>query len=197
MSPSRPSTRNRVVFLDRDGVICEPPPQGSWVFSWDEFRFARGALDALRRLHQHGFVVAVVTNQSCVGRGLATLAQVEEINRRMAEAVAAAGGRLAGVFTCPHTDADDCPCRKPRPGLLDRAARELGLGTEGAFMVGDSERDIQAGLARGCTTILVRPSSERPAAATQAHHVVGSLAQAVDLILALCNDSPAREGSTK
>ena len=171
----------RVVFLDRDGVINKPPPEGSWVFRWEEFEFADGALGALRRLREAGLTAVVVTNQSCVGRGLATLEQVEAINARMREAVAAAGGRLEAVYVCPHTDADDCPCRKPRPGMLDRAARDLGLTFEGCFLGGDSERDIQAAKARGCTAILVGEPSED----SQADHFVSDLAEAVDLILRL------------
>ena len=171
----------RVVFLDRDGVINKPPPEGSWVFRWEEFEFADGALEALRRLREEGFTAVVVTNQSCVGRGLATLGQVEAINARMREAVAAAGGHLEAVYVCPHTDADDCPCRKPRPGLLDRAAEELGVALEGCFLVGDSERDIAAGKARGCTAILVGERSP----GSQADYFVGGLAEAVELIVEL------------
>ena len=170
---------DRVVFLDRDGVINRPPPEGSWVFRWEDFEFADGVLAALRRLHEHGFTAVVVTNQSCVGRGLMALADVDAIHARMAASVAAAGGELAGIYRCPHTDADACSCRKPKPGMLEQAARELGLRPERAFLVGDSERDIQAGRAVGCATILVG----EPAAATEADHVASDLADAVAWIL--------------
>lgn len=179
---------DRVVFLDRDGVINEPPPAGSWVFRWEEFRFAAGALEALQRLHAHGFTVVVVTNQSCVGRGLAPLADIAAINQRMAAAVAAAGGRLAGVYMCPHSKADECACRKPKPGLIDQAARELGLAPERAFLVGDSPRDVEAGLARGCTTFLVAPAGSDGGGGPQPDHVVASLGDAVTRILGLVNE---------
>ncbi len=179
MDTKATADHDRIVLLDRDGVINESPPEGSWVFHWAEFRFAPGALDALRRLHGHGFTVAVITNQSCVGRGLAPLAEIQDINARMAEAVAAAGGRIAGVYMCPHPRVAECSCRKPKPGLIDQAARDLGFDPARAYLVGDAERDIQAGLARGCTTIRVAAHD------TQAHHTVADLAAAVDLILRL------------
>lgn len=177
---------DRVVFLDRDGVINESPPEGSWVFTWEEFRFLPDALAALRRLREEGFTVAVVTNQSCVGRGLATREAIDDINARMVRLVEAAGGHIAGVYVCPHPRVADCACRKPKPGLIDQAARELGLRPERAFLVGDAERDIEAGLARGCTTILVAPAG-RPEG-TKAHHVVAGLSEAVELILALVQE---------
>jgi D-glycero-D-manno-heptose 1,7-bisphosphate phosphatase len=176
---------DRVVFLDRDGVINVSPPAPGWVLRWEEFRFRDGALDALRRLHEHGFTVAVITNQSCVGRGLIALEAVQDINRRMREAVAAAGGRLAGVYVCPHVKEDECPCRKPKPGLIDQAAREHGLDPSRAFLIGDSERDIQAGHARGCTTVLVRPAEEPSGEECRPDYVVAALPEAVDLLLRL------------
>lgn len=179
-----------MVFLDRDGVINVSPPEGSWVFHWAEFRFAPGTLDALRRLHQHGFTVAVITNQSCIGRGLAPAAEIHDINARMLRAVEDAGGHIAGVYTCPHPRDAACACRKPKPGLIDQAAAELGLDPRGAYLVGDAERDIEAGLARGCTTILVAPPGAEARNATKAHHIVPGLPEAVELILVLSREEP-------
>ncbi len=188
MAAKSTKLHDRVVFLDRDGVVNCPPPKGSWVFSWEEFRFADSSLEALRRLHENGFTVIVITNQSCIGRGLATFEQIEAINRRMAEAVAEAGGRLAGVYMCPHPKDADCSCRKPKAGLIDQAARELGVRPERAFLIGDSQRDIVAGLARGCTTIFVTTGQGDPAEGSAAHHVVADLAQAVDLLVKLVEE---------
>jgi histidinol-phosphate phosphatase family protein len=176
---------DRVVFLDRDGVINLSPPPPGFVLRWEDFEFAPGALRALRRLHEHGFTVAVITNQSCVGRGMTTLENVRAINARMAEAVAAAGGRLHGVYVCPHAKEDGCPCRKPKPGLIDQAARELALDPARAFLVGDSERDIRAGQARGCTTLLVNPAREPLPEDLRPDHVAGNLFEAAEIILRL------------
>ncbi|MFW6161913.1 MAG: D-glycero-alpha-D-manno-heptose-1,7-bisphosphate 7-phosphatase [Planctomycetota bacterium] len=174
-----------MTLLDRDGVINDEPPEPGWAMRWEDFAFAEGALEALRRLHEAGFTVAVVSNQSCVSRGYASREQIQAIMDRMAQEVAAAGGAIAGVYWCPHVDADECACRKPKPGLIDQAAADLGLRPERAFLVGDSERDIAAGRARGCTTVLVDNHGDGRAEATQADHVVGSLAEAVDTILTL------------
>jgi len=176
---------DRVVFLDRDGVINKSPPKGSWVFRWEDLELADGALAALRQLHEHGFTVVVVTNQSCVGRGLAELEMIQAINARVVEAVGNAGGEIARVYMCPHTDADGCSCRKPRPGMIEQAARDLSLDPARAFLVGDSERDIQAGAAKGCTTILVAGPPEADTPETQADYTVADLGEAVALILRL------------
>jgi len=172
------------VFLDRDGVVNRPPPDGSWVFSWDEFHFADGALDALRRLHEAGFVSVVVTNQSCVGRGLLDRTVVDDIHQKMTEAVERAGGCLAAVYVCPHVDADACRCRKPRPGMIEQAAADLGVDPATGYLIGDSERDIACGAAMGCTTYIVERPDKPPRESTSADHEVFDLAEAVDAILA-------------
>jgi len=183
---NRDATRphDRVVFLDRDGVINTEPPDPGWVFRWEAFEFADGALDALRRLRENGFTVAVVSNQSCVGRGLATLESIQAVMDAMAEAVAAAGGELARVYWCPHVDADGCECRKPKAGMVERAERELGLRADRAFLVGDRATDVEMGAAKGCTTFLVDAGHADPGD-TQADFVVEGLAEAVDRILTL------------
>lgn len=175
---------NRVVFLDRDGVINKPPAAPGWVMRWKGFRFARGALEALRRLHEHGFTVVVVSNQSCVRRGLTTFDNIRQINARMVEAVAEAGGEIAGVYVCPHIDGDLCECRKPKPGLIDQAASELALDPARAFLVGDSERDVLAGQARGCTTLFVK-TYELLSEMCHPDYQVKNLREAVDIILRL------------
>jgi D-glycero-D-manno-heptose 1,7-bisphosphate phosphatase len=199
---------DRTVFLDRDGVINVDPGPPGWVMRWEDFRFIDGALAALRRLHENGFTAVVITNQSCVGRGLATLETIQQINAKMAEAVAEAGGRLAGIYVCPHPRTADCSCRKPRPGLIEQAARELALDPSRGFLVGDYGRDICAGAAMGCTTILVATGKDPEALEAKPDHVVGSLEEAVEVIVRLveggawgkarcdpCGPSaPAREG---
>ena len=176
---------DRTAFLDRDGVINVDPGPPGWVMRWEDFHFIEGALAALRRLHENGFTAVVITNQSCIGRGLATLETIQQVNAKMAEAVAEAGGRLAGVYVCPHPRTAECSCRKPKPGLIQQAARDLGLDPSRAFLVGDYGRDIAAGEAVGCTTILVDTGKDPTAMAERPDHVVKSLAEAVELILGL------------
>jgi len=143
-----------VVFVDRDGVINEDRGY-EYVKSWDEFVFIPGVKETFARLEEQGVPVIVVSNQSCVGKGLVTAGQVEEIHERMAEEIERAGGRVLGVYVCPHTDEDECVCRKPSPGMLIQAAGDFGVDLRRSFVVGDSVRDLEAGRQVGARTVLV------------------------------------------
>ena len=142
------------VIVDRDGVINRNRPDG--VLRWEDFEFLPGALDALASFERAGFQVVVVTNQAAVGRVQLTRAQLEEIHRRMQEAVLAAGGRIAAVYACEHRPEDRCDCRKPAPGLLLRAAQELGFSLPDTYFIGDHESDVQAAMAAGARPMFVR-----------------------------------------
>jgi len=144
----------RAVFLDRDGVICENRPDH--VKGWAEFRFLPGTLAALRRLARQPWPLVVITNQGAVRRGLVSAAAVEEIHARMLQEVRRAGGRLDAIYYCPHLPEEGCFCRKPRPGLLFRAAQDLGIDLEGSYFIGDAVTDVEAALAAGCQPILVQ-----------------------------------------
>ena len=144
----------RLVILDRDGVINEE--RNDWVRRVEQWHPLPGSLQAIARLHRAGLAVAVATNQSGVGRGLMSLSELEAVHQRMRREVREAGGRLAGVFFCPHAPPDRCDCRKPLPGLLARIEAELGLAVAGEYMVGDSLRDLQAAQAAGALPALVR-----------------------------------------
>ncbi len=143
-----------LVILDRDGVINEDSPD--YIKSVDEFIFIPGSVDAIAALNRAGFTVAVATNQSGLGRGLFDLDDLEAMHEKLNVAVNAAGGEIAGIFYCPHTPDDHCACRKPKAGLLDAIAAELDRPLQGAPIIGDSLRDLEAGIARGCAPILVR-----------------------------------------
>lgn len=142
-----------LVILDRDGVINED--SAAFIKSLEEWRPLPGSIDAIARLSKHGYSVVVATNQSGLGRGLFTLDDLEAMHQRMDELVEDAGGEVAGIFYCPHTPEDNCDCRKPKAGLIEAIERELGESARGAWMIGDSRRDLEAGLARGCVPVLV------------------------------------------
>jgi D-glycero-D-manno-heptose 1,7-bisphosphate phosphatase len=142
------------ILLDRDGVINENRPDH--VKCWSEFEFLPGTLDALRSLAALGLPIAVVTNQSVIGRGLASQAAIDDINDRMLTAVRAAGGRIDGVWYCPHAPDAGCDCRKPASGLLVAAAAALNFDLHRSFLVGDAVSDMQAALAVGAYPIMVR-----------------------------------------
>src|SRR5436190_5008528 len=128
------------VFLDRDGVINENV-DGGYVGVWSAFRFLPGAIESIAALYRAGYPVVVVTNQGGVGRGHMTEAALQDIHARMHAAVEAGGARLDAVLYCPHAPQAGCDCRKPQPGLLRRAAAELGLALEQSFFVGDHLTD--------------------------------------------------------
>ena len=138
----------KAVFLDRDGVINAD--REDYVTSWSQFHFLPGALEALRQLTTAGYRLAVITNQSAIGRGVVSAAEVREINARMVSAAAEAGARIDAVLHCPHAPDAGCACRKPSPGLLVEAARRLGVSPADTCVVGDWVDDIAAARAAGC-----------------------------------------------
>ena len=146
------------VLLDRDGVINQRVV-GGYVTCWEEFVFLPGALEGLRRLTEGDCHVIVVSNQAGVGKGLMTNADLQEITREFVAAVEAHGGRLRHVYYCTHRAEDDCPCRKPKPGLLLNAQAEYHFDFKDTFLIGDSESDLRAAQAVGCPAILVSNAS--------------------------------------
>lgn len=143
------------IFLDRDGVIIENNP--AYVRSWDDVIFIPNSLSALAQLRHSSYKIVIVTNQSAVGRGILSTAEAADINLRLVDKICRNGGRIDGVYMCPHAPKDSCHCRKPKPGLLLEAARELDLDLEKSILIGDAISDLQAGQAAGLKhTILVR-----------------------------------------
>lgn len=141
------------VFLDRDGVIIAN--RADYVKAWADVRFLPGAFAALRRLARSEHRIVIVTNQSAVGRGIISPERAAALNRRIVAEIAAHGGRIDAVYLCPHHPADRCACRKPAPGLLLRAGRELGLDLARSCLVGDAASDLEAARAAGARGILV------------------------------------------
>ncbi len=141
------------IFLDRDGVINEN--RSDYVKSWHEFQFLPGACEAIANLTAAGHRIVVCTNQAGIAKGIISLQTIEDIHQRMLAGIASAGGRIERVYYCPHSQQEGCACRKPRPGLLLRAVRELDLDLHDAVFIGDSMSDIQAGFACGVRPILV------------------------------------------
>ncbi|WP_150686216.1 D-glycero-beta-D-manno-heptose 1,7-bisphosphate 7-phosphatase [Pandoraea iniqua] len=143
----------KLVILDRDGVINVDSDQ--FIKSTDEWVPLPGSLEAIGRLNQAGYRVVVATNQSGVGRGLFDMATLGAMHAKMSKLAAAAGGRIDAVFFCPHTSAEGCDCRKPKPGLFQEIARRYEVDLTGVPAVGDSLRDLQAAAAVGAHPHLV------------------------------------------
>jgi len=175
------------VFLDRDGVIIEN--RSDYVKSWEEVRFLPGALEALRRLNRTEYALVLVTNQSAVGRGIISLGRAMEINRRVIAEIEAQGGRIDASYVCPHRPDEGCNCRKPAPGMLLRAAKELELDLAHSYAIGDAVSDIEAAQAIGARGILVLTGRGKEQVALLKTKgkanclVVADLSAAVDCIL--------------
>lgn len=176
------------VFLDRDGVINEN--RADYVKSWDEFVFLPSSLDALRSLAAACDTIVVVSNQAAIGRGLVARETVEDIHRRMGEAIRGRGGAIDAIYYCPHHPDEGCACRKPRPGMLRQAAAEHGIDLARSYFIGDTVGDVEAAIAAGCAPILVLTGlgGEQGAAMRQRGYehvpVVRDLAEAVALVSA-------------
>ena len=143
----------KLVILDRDGVINLD--SDAYIKSPDEWKPIPGSLDAIARLTQAGYQVAVATNQSGVGRGLFEMATLNAIHDKMHRAVGQAGGRIDAVFYCPHAMEANCRCRKPKPGLLEDIGKRFSASLKNVPCIGDSQRDLEAAAAVGGQPILV------------------------------------------
>jgi D-glycero-D-manno-heptose 1,7-bisphosphate phosphatase len=169
------------VFLDRDGVLNRaivregrPYPPASA----EEMEITPGAALALARLREAGFLLLVVTNQPDVARGKQTQGAVEAMHEMMAAKLP-----VDAFIVCYHDDRDDCPCRKPKPGLLRIGAARHQVDLATSFMVGDRWRDVDAGAAAGCRTILLDCQYAERGPTSPPDATVSSLAEAVDWIL--------------
>jgi D-glycero-D-manno-heptose 1,7-bisphosphate phosphatase len=176
------------VFLDRDGVIVENRP--GHVKTWSEVKFLDGAFESLAQLAASPLAVVVVSNQGAVGRGLMTLEQAWNIQNEIVDTIRCNGGRIDASYLCPHHPDDGCECRKPAPGMLLRAARELNLDLSRSWLVGDAVSDMQAAHAAEVRGILVRTGRGKDqelqsvSGSNGAFAVVDNLAAAVRLIAA-------------
>lgn len=178
---------NRAVFLDRDGVLNEAILRDGHPFpprSIQELKIYADAGAALNRLRDAGFLLIVVTNQPDVARGTQTREAVGEINTALRVALP-----ISDVFVCWHDDSDACACRKPKPGLLLEAAKSRQIEIAQSFMIGDRWRDIDAGAAAGCRTVLIERNYRERSPQNEPDFRTASLSAAVDWILSNAESS--------
>ncbi len=178
------SAHPNTVVLDRDGVINYD--SDAYIKTPDEWQPIPGSLEAIGRLCAAGYRVAVVSNQSGIGRGLLSEETLDRIHAKMIAGVEAAGGRLSGIYFCPHTPDDDCGCRKPRTGLLEQLRADLELATlEGVPVIGDKLADLDLAAAAGARGLLVLTGKGVDAAplAPIGTEIYADLAAAVDDLL--------------
>ena len=175
----------KLIILDRDGVINEDSPD--YVKSPDEWQAIPGSLQAIARLHQAGWRVAIASNQSGLSRGLFDISALTAIHLKLRKELALLSGAVDSIFVCPHGPDDGCVCRKPLPGLFQDIARRYDVDLNNVPAVGDSLRDLQAGASAGCRPWLVQtgngPKTLKQGNLPSGTQVVQNLAQAVDKIL--------------
>jgi D-glycero-D-manno-heptose 1,7-bisphosphate phosphatase len=177
------ATRRPFVLLDRDGTLNE---ERHYLGDPDQLVLFPGTGAALRLLSEAGFGLVVITNQSGIGRGLFSLADADQVNERLRALLAADGAMLDGIYMCPHSPDQSCDCRKPLPGLVERAAADLGFDPGASTVIGDKQADIALGRRIGARTILVRTGWGEDTLAkgdSRPDHVAADLAAAAAWIL--------------
>jgi histidinol-phosphate phosphatase family protein len=180
----------RAVFLDKDGTLIEDVPYN---VDPDLIRLTPGAAEGLAALHAAGYRLVVISNQSGVARGYFPEEALAEVERRLGRLLAEFGVPLAGFYYCPHHPAGSvaryavaCPCRKPAPGMIVRAARDLGIDLTRSWLVGDVPEDVEAGRRAGCRTVLIDRGQKRgweSSPGRRPDHAAADLAEAARLIL--------------
>jgi D-glycero-D-manno-heptose 1,7-bisphosphate phosphatase len=146
----------KVLLVDRDGLINERPPQACYLDRIEDIRFIDSSVEALSVLGSEGFKFIIISNQAGIGRGVLAADAVKRVNEFIVAHLAEAGADVIGIYVCPHSWDADCTCRKPKPGMLTRAAREHDLYLPKTVFVGDDTRDVEAGHAAGTQTMLIQ-----------------------------------------
>lgn len=183
---------NKAIFLDRDGVICEN--RDDYVKSWDEFVFLPQAKQAIKKMNGLNYKVIIITNQSCINRGIISEDKFWEINNSMIKDLKKLRAKIDAIYFCPHLPQDDCNCRKPKIGNILKAQKELNIDLKKSFFIGDSISDIRTGKSANCKTILVLTGKGKQELKSidkkiNPDFIVEDLNQAVDLIKNLSDKS--------
>lgn len=151
-------SKEKIIFIDRDGVINKDPggwTKYSYVTDPRDFYFLPDVLSAIKMLTEYKYKIIVISNQAGVGKGHFTKADLDRVNDYMLKEIEMYGGKISGVYYCIHRKEENCDCRKPKTGLLRMALSDINADVENTYIIGDTERDIEAGKSFGIKTILV------------------------------------------
>ncbi|MFP4041902.1 MAG: D-glycero-beta-D-manno-heptose 1,7-bisphosphate 7-phosphatase [Bacteroidales bacterium] len=181
----------KAVFFDRDGVINV---EKNFILSPEQMELIEGASEAVRNINESDFLAVLFTNQSAVARNILTINELEKIHQKMKIDLEQTGASFDAIYFCPHhpglnmkgVNPDfimDCECRKPKPGMLLQAAKDLDIDLAKSFVIGDADRDIQAGKDAGCTTIGVRTGKNIETFDIQPDYIFDNVLRAVRFIL--------------
>ena len=200
----------KLIILDRDGVINHD--SANYIKSADEWVPIDGSIEAIARLHKAGFTVVIATNQAGLAKGKFDLDDLEAMHEKLTQLVEDQGAELGAIFYCPHHPDDKCKCRKPMPGMVDAIEAEFNISAEGFYFVGDSLRDMQAAITKGCKPILVKTGNgektiaqladvslqtDAPQLSPEQVQIFNDLAAAVDFIIANDSDAQVEKQSTQ
>lgn len=178
-------------FLDRDGLICEDV---HYMSSPEQFKLLPKVAEGITLLNRRGVKVIVVTNQSGIARGYFTEEDLRRIHDRMIKELNRRGAHIDIIYFCPHHPNDNCLCRKPKPGMLNRGAKELGLNLKSCFVIGDKQLDVDAGHQAGCETIVVlSPETEKN---IDADHIVKDFYEAAEIVVKSLSEDIYRCGES-
>lgn len=175
----------KLIILDRDGVINHDSPH--FIKSPEEWIPLTGSMEAIAALKTAGFIVAVCTNQSGVGRGYYSEAILASIHQKMTDLLAKHGHAFDAIVYCPHTPEAHCHCRKPKSGMVLALLAQFNVSAQDTWVVGDSWRDMEAGMTVGCKTLLVKTGNGEKTCATHAEALANTpvcddLASAVGIL---------------
>ncbi len=189
---ARDQMSEQFVLLDRDGTINK---ECHYLSDPAQICLIPGAAEGLHQLMTLGLGLVVITNQSAIGRGYFNEQRLKLIHKRLCTLLSAKGVFLDGIYFCPHTPDDNCSCRKPRTGLIERAARDLGFDPRQSFVIGDKPCDVEMGQRAGATSILVRTgygAQVESRKEVEADYIVDDLRAAAGLIRTLVNPRESR-----
>lgn len=149
------SAKRKAIFLDRDGVVSAFMPYGKYLTDMKDLKLNPGVTDFVRAAKKKGYLAVLVTNQPQVAKGLLAKEELHAIHEKVQTEL---GEKLDAIYACVHQDSDNCECRKPKPGMLLRASRELNIDLAHSYFVGDTHKDVGAGKGAGVKTVLLRHS---------------------------------------
>ncbi|MCK4917388.1 MAG: D-glycero-beta-D-manno-heptose 1,7-bisphosphate 7-phosphatase [Candidatus Omnitrophica bacterium] len=151
----------KIIFLDRDGVINQSPGDERYVNSYKEFKFIEGSIEGIKKLYLKGYKIFIISNQSGVSKGLYTKKDLEAINDLIVKQLRKYKVSLSGIYYCTHNPQDNCNCRKPKTGLLEKAVSELGVKPKWSIFIGDTFKDMKAAVKFGAKAVLVLSGKEK------------------------------------
>lgn len=170
----------KAIFLDRDGVINK---EKDYLYKVQEFEFIDGAFEAIKYFVLQGYIVIVITNQSGIGRGYYSETEFQDVTMFMKNAIKKNGGKITEVYHCPHIPEDNCSCRKPNTGMINKAVEMHCIDLKSSWLIGDKESDIEAGWRSGIeNTILVRSGHSIDSKQSKAKYILDSIKDSIHVV---------------